>query len=459
VTTHQDPIREGPRVPLPSGPGRRLISPLQEFLRTEIAGGVILAIAAVIALIWANVGGDSYENFWKSEIGFLAVGDFSASTDLRHFVVDGLMAIFFFVVGMEIKREMTVGELKERRVALLPVFAAVGGMVLPALIFFSLTVGDSEAARGWGIPMATDIAFAVGALSLLSKHVPVQLAAFLLAVAVVDDIGAIAVIAIFYSDGVQIAWLAAAVVGLAAVYGLVRAHVNSWVPYAALGLLVWAAVFQSGVHATIAGVAMGLLMPVYSRREDNSAAPEASSILEGIAAGTASHSEEISRWQRIQTLGRESVPMLERYEHHLHPWSSFLILPLFALSAAGIKITGETIEGAMTSSVTLGIVLGLVVGKIFGIFLGSWIATKIGVADLPDRVTWLHILGVGALAGIGFTVAIFVATLAYGEGTFLDEAKLGILFASVAAGVIGAVILRLVAKIGRMRAGENTVEI
>ena len=410
-------------------------------------------------MVWANLWPEDYESFWKAQLGFFSVGDFEATTDLRHLVVDGLMAIFFFVVGMEIKRELTVGELRERRVALLPVFAAIGGMVLPAAIFFALTTGDSEAVRGWGIPMATDIAFAVGALSLLSRHVPVQLAAFLLAVAVVDDIGAIAVIAIFYSDGVALAWLGAAVVGLAAIHGCVRAHVHSWAPYAALGIMVWAAVFQSGVHATIAGVAIGLLMPVFSKRGDRSAAPEAADIISDLESAPDSHGEEISRWQRLQTLGRESVPMLERYEHHLHPWSSFVILPLFALSEAGIVIRPETVTEALESPITLGVVLGLIVGKTVGIFLGAWIATVIGLADLPKHVSWPHIIGVGALAGIGFTVAIFVATLAYDDAGLIDQAKFGIVVASIVAGVLGALILRLVAKIDRARAGETEADV
>jgi len=407
---------------------------------------MVLGVAAVVALIWANVATAHYEDFWRAEISFISVGGVEATTDLRHLVVDGLMAIFFFVVGMEIKRELTVGELKERRVALLPVFAAVGGMVLPALLFVMIAAGDGAALTGWGIPMATDIAFAVGAISLLSKHVPNQLAAFLLAVAVVDDIGAIAVIAIFYSGGVEVAWLGAAVVGLLAIYAIVRIHVYSWVPYLVLGFGVWAAVQQSGVHPTIAGVAIGLLMPVYSKRGDRSACPEAASIIEDLEGGVAEHSAEIGRWQRIQTLGRESVPMLERYEHHLHPWSSFVILPLFALAEAGIVISGDSVSAALSSRITLGVVVGLLVGKTLGIFLGSYAATKIRVAELPAGVTWFHLLGVGALAGIGFTVAIFVAGLAYTDPALIDEAKFGILAGSILAGLLGAVILRLISK-------------
>ena len=445
MTSKKDPERLGPRVPLPEGPRRRLISPLQEFVRTESAGGIVLGIAAIVALVWANLSPEIYEDFWHIEIGFRS-GDLNATTDLRHVVVDGLMAIFFFVVGMEIKREMTIGELKERRVALLPVFAALGGMVLPAALFVMVTAGDGGAIDGWGIPMATDIAFAVGAISLLSKHVPNQLAAFLLAVAVVDDIGAIAVIALFYSSGIAVAWLGAALAGLLAIHLMVRIHVYSWVPYAAVGLAVWAAVQASGVHATIAGVAIGLLMPVYSRRGDRSACPEASSIIEELEGGEVSHSEEIGRWQRLQTLGRESVPMLERYEHHLHPWSSFVILPIFALAEAGIVLRGDTIGDALSSSITHGVALGLLVGKTFGIFLGAYLATKLGIADLPKGVRWPHILGVGALAGIGFTVALFIAGLAYTDQTLIDDAKFGIFAASILAGILGAVILRLVSR-------------
>jgi NhaA family Na+:H+ antiporter len=435
------------------GGRKRLLNPLQDFLRTEIAGGVVLALAAVAALAWANIWPDAYEDFWQIKVSFVSVEGFEASATLRKLVVDGLMAFFFFVVGMEIKRELVVGELAVRRVAALGVFAAAGGMAVPALIFAALNAGDGEALRGWGIPMATDIAFALGALSLLRMRVPIQLAAFLLAVAVVDDIGAIAVIALFYTDEVSVAWLVAGLVGLGATYALVRAHVHSWVPYAVVGIFVWTAAYQSGVHATVAGVAMGLLMPVFAKREITSAGVEAVEIAGEIERSDGRRGVDIGRWQRLQTLGRESVPMLERFEHALHPWSSFVVLPIFALSSAGIVIRSDTIADAATSRISIGVALGLVLGNMIGIPMGAFVATRLGLAQLPTNVTWLHVLGAAAFAGIGFTVSIFIATLAYDDQTLVDQAKLGILVASLVAGSIGALILRSIEKTPRDAAG------
>ncbi len=444
-TTSDSGRREGPNKRFGGSEIRKGLGPLQQFVQTEHAGGAMLGIAAVIALIWANTFPDAYDDFWHQDIG-LTIGDWTPSLTLEHFVVDGLMALFFFVVGMEIKRELTIGELRERRVALLPVFAAAGGMVVPAAVFviIALGAGDTEALRGWGIPMATDIAFALGALSLVSRHVPVQLAVFLLAVAVVDDIGAIAVIAIFYTSGVSLLWLGACVAVLGLVHLAVRRHAQIAPIYIALGILAWYAAYKSGVHPTIAGVAMGLLMPVYSTRPDNSAIPAALGEVDRIERVRGDHGQEISGWQSLSRLGRESVPILERYEYFLHPWTSFLILPLFALAEAGIVIRGDTVEAAATSPITIGVAAGLIVGKILGIFLGAWIPTRLGLCDLPERVYWPHIAGVGALAGIGFTVAIFVAGLAYEDDALVDEAKIGILLASVAAAVLGALWLRFV---------------
>ncbi len=399
--------------------------------------------------MWANLSPSGYEEFWATKVSFISVSGFEASASLSKLVVDGLMAIFFFVVGMEIKRELVIGELAERRVATLAVFAAIGGMAVPALIFTAVNLGDGEALRGWGIPMATDIAFALAALSLLRGWIPVQLAAFLLAVAVVDDIGAITVIALFYSEGISLLWLGAAAAGLLLVVAAVRLHVTAWVPYAILGLLVWIAAYQSGVHATIAGVAMGLLMPVFARREPGSAGAEAREIAAEIHRVSArSH---IARWRRLRTLGNESVPMLERFEHALHPWSSFIILPVFALSSAGIVIRSDTLSAAAESTVSIGVVAGLIGGNIIGIPLGAWIATRLGLARLPDMVTWPHVIGAAAFAAIGFTVSIFVATLAYDDQALVDQAKLGILVASITAALIGALILRLVGR----RAAED----
>jgi len=317
-------------------------------------------------------------------------------------------------------------------------------MSVPALIYVGINFGDSAALRGWGIPMATDIAFALAALSLLKKWIPVQLAAFLLAVAVVDDIGAIAVIALFYSEGISLLWLGAAAGGLILVALAVRAHVHSWIPYAVLGLGVWIAAYQSGIHATIAGVALGLLMPVFAKRESRAAGQEAADLTTTLRSSVTGRGTSIAHWRQMRKLSNESVPMLSRFEHALHPWSSFVILPVFALSSAGIVIRGDTLRAAAESGVSIGVAVGLVGGNIIGIPLGAYIATRLGLARLPDRVTWAHIIGAAAFAGIGFTVSIFVATLAFDDPALVDQAKLGILVASLTAAAIGAVILRLV---------------
>lgn len=422
---------------------RRIITPLEDFLRTEVAGGVVLVVAAVAALAWANIWPDGYEEFWGIEVRLISVGGFEASADLRKLVVDGLMAIFFFVVGMEIKRELVVGELAERRVAALGVFAAIGGMGVPALIFVLINLGDPDALRGWGIPMATDIAFALGALSLLRRWIPTQLAAFLLAVAVVDDIGAITVIALFYSGGIEVVWIGVAAAGLIVVAAMVRAHVHSWIPYAAVGVVVWSAAYQSGVHATIAGVALGLLMPVFAKRSHAEASAEAVRTASAIGDGEGGRGASIAAWERLHTLGRDATPLLERFEHAIHPWSSFVILPLFALSSAGVVIRGDTLSEAAGSTLVLGVAAGLVLGNTIGIPLGAWIAIRLGLARLPEGVEWPHIIGAAALAGIGFTVSLFVATLAFDDPALVDQAKLAIVGASLVAGATGASILRL----------------
>lgn len=382
---------------------RLLARPIRTFLNTESAGGLVLLAATILALVWANLPLDGgYESFWTTEMT-VTVGDLEIGEDLRHWVNDALMTIFFFVVGLEIKRELVAGELNDVRKAMLPAIAAVGGMVGPALIYLAFNAGRPGEA-GWGIPMATDIAFAVGVMALLSKRVPPGLKVFLLSLAIVDDVGAILVIALFYSSGIQFAWLLGALLLLVAIVVMRRLRVY-WVPaYAIVGALVWFATLESGVHATIAGVALALL---------TSARPT----------------------------DPGGVSVAERLEHLLHPWSSFLIIPIFALANAGLVLSAGTIKDAMTSSVALGVIVGLVVGKIVGISAAAWVATRAGVARLPEGVTWRHIVGGAALAGIGFTVSLFIAGLAFSDPALIAESKIGILAGSVVAGLLGTAIL------------------
>ncbi len=389
--------RRPPRKPV----ARRVLEPLGEFLRAEAAGGIVLAAAALAAVIWANspVGG-SYETLWSRNLT-LGPDPLSITEDLRHWVNDGLMAIFFFVIGLEIKRELVTGQLCDPRAAVLPVVAAIGGVVLPAAIFLGWTWG-TEGARGWGIPMATDIAFAIGVMALLGSRVSAGAKLFLLTIAIVDDVLAISVIAIVYTSTVRIGWLLAAVTGLAAVVLMRHLGVGHVWPYVAVGSVIWLSTLQSGVHATIAGVALGLLTPTGAVRE------------------------------------REVLTTLE---HRIHPWSAFLIIPLFALANAGVRLSGTELASAATSRIALGVVAGLVVGKIFGIAGASLIMLRLRWGILPQGVGQGQVWGVAALAGIGFTVSLFIADLAYEDAALTDTAKVGIFAGSLLSGMIGAVLL------------------
>jgi NhaA family Na+:H+ antiporter len=360
-------------------PDRRLVGPLREFLHTEAAGGVVLLAAAVVALVWANSPWqDAYYDLWDGT--------------LLEWINEGLMTIFFFVVGLEIKREIVDGELRGVRRAALPAVGAAGGMVMPALVYHAFNAGG-DGADGWGIPMATDIAMAVGVLSLLGARVPSSLKLFLLALAIVDDIGAIAVIAIFYTDDLEPAWLLLAAVLTLVLAALRALNVRSLLLPLATGVGLWFALHEAGIHPTIAGVILALLAPP------------------------------------------------SQLEHLLHPWTSFLIVPLFALANTGVTISGDALSDAATSPITAGVVVGLVAGKLVGITAFTWFATRLGIGILPDRATWRGVAGVAAVAGIGFTVSLFITGLAFDDVARQDAAKLGILAAALIAGGLGALIL------------------
>ncbi len=406
--------------------------PVLRFVDREVAGGILLLVATAIALVWVNIGWeDSYNDFWHTEIE-LAVGTWHLPhMSVGHFVNDGLMALFFFVVGLEIKREMVTGDLRSLRAAALPVIGAMGGMVVPALLYVMLNT-SGEASRGWGIPMATDIAFAIGVVALLGSRVSPKIKLFLLTLAIVDDIGAIAVIAIFYSSDLNTGWLITASVGLIAVWILQRVRVWAIPVYAVLGLFIWYATLESGVHATIAGVALGLLTPgrpLLNRRD-------AQQIVDALPSDA-----NVAEVRHASFLAQESVPLTERLENMLHPFTAFMIIPIFALANAGIKLSGNTISDAATSNVTLGIMLGLVIGKPLGITLFTWFATRLGLT-LPEEINWPQFIGMGFAAGIGFTVSIFVGGLAFESEGVTDLAKIGILVASLIAAVAALLLLR-----------------
>jgi Na+:H+ antiporter, NhaA family len=407
----------------------RLIRPLVDFLHTEAAGGVALVVAAIAALVWANSPWDaSYNDLWTTHLA-VSLGDRELDLDLRDWINDGLMALFFFVVGLEIKRELAEGELRDPRRAMLPACAALGGMIAPAAIYAAFNAGG-EGSAGWGIPMATDIAIAVGVLSLMGSRVSPSLKLFLLALAIVDDIGAILVIAVFYTDDIHAEAQLAAVGLVLVVAAMRRWGVRSAPAYVVVGVALWLTLHESGIHATLAGVVLGLMAPTQPIRQ-----------AELIDAAELADVSSYEAARQTATAARDTVSVVEWLEHRLHPWTSFVIVPLFVLANAGVPLSRATVGDALTSSVAGGIVVGLVVGKFVGVTGFTWLATRLGIARLPENTSWSGIVGVSALAGIGFTVSIFITGLAFGGEPLEDQAKVAILAASLLAAAIGSALI------------------
>jgi Na+:H+ antiporter, NhaA family len=406
----------------------RLMSPLRDFLATEASGAMLLAAGAGIALVWANSPWSaSYEDLWSTQIG-VSVGTHSLFLDLRHWINDGLMTIFFLVVGLEIKRELTNGHLSSRRSALLPAVAALGGMLAPALVY--LAIAGGSAPRGWAIPVATDIALAIGVIAVVGSRIPASLRAFLLGLAIVDDIGAIVIIAVVYSAGVMFGWLAAAALGIVITVILNRLGVYSTWVYVLIGTFVWFSLYEAGIHPTIAGVAMGLLAPSTPLlHRDLIDTEELTDLSDVDAAHTTSE------------LARSSVSVVEWLQHVLHPWTSYVIVPIFALANSGIPISADIISDAVRSPITWGVFFGLLIGKPLGVVFASRLTIRSGLADAPEGADTRQILGVGAAAGIGFTVAIFITELALTDPIDQSKAKLAILAASVLAAASSGAIL------------------
>jgi NhaA family Na+:H+ antiporter len=424
---------------------RRFIRPLVRFTYIESASGGVLLLAAVAALVWANSpAGESYETFWATQFE-LTIGPIHLVESLRHVVNDGLMTIFFFVVGLEIKRELVNGDLRDPKAAALPVVAALGGMIFPALLYV-LIAGDTPGAfHGWGIPMATDIAFAVGVVALLGSRVPVGGKLFLLALAIVDDIGAITVIAVFYTEDLALWYLIGTLAVLAAMWAAQRVRIRSLAFYLPMGFLAWFFLFESGVHATLAGVAIGLLTPARSMYSDREYHDRTERILERYDFDLeAPRGEERIDFDALEVsdLARESVAPLYRIENKLHPWSSFLVVPIFALANAGVRFAGVDLVEAATHPVALGVAVGLLAGKTIGISLFAWLAVRLGLGVLPRMITWRHIVGLAAVAGVGFTVSLFVSDLAFRAHALEDLSKTGIFLGSALAGMLGYLILR-----------------
>ena len=421
----------------------RLIRPFQEFARLQASSGILLLACTVLALLWANspwAGGYTHLLETKVTVGG---GGFALSESLLHWINDGLMAVFFFVIGLEIKREILAGELSSLRQAALPIAAALGGMIAPALIYLVLNEGGAGS-RGWGIPMATDIAFALGVLALLGSRVPAALKVFLAAFAIADDIGAVLVIALFYTA--QINFLA-----LALGFGfLVLAALANWsgvrrpLIYALLGMVIWVAFLESGVHATVAGVLLAMTIPASARLDPAGFLAQGRSVLDqferaDLPDNILTNAERQAALHTLEHAAEQVQTPLQRMEHALHPWVSFFIMPVFALANAGVPLTGSA---AITHPIPLGIILGLVLGKPLGVTLFAWLAVRSGLAAKPEGVSWRHVHGAGWLGGIGFTMALFISGLAFGDPASLAQAKLGILCASLIAGIVGYLLLR-----------------
>ena len=424
-----------------------LLYPIQEFIHTEISGSLFLIGATVLALVWANSAwGESYTALWHTYVKFSIADDFfKLDKSLLHWINDGLMVVFFFVVGLEIKREVLVGELTSLRKTALPIMAALGGMVVPALIFVAFNA-TGEAASGWGIPMATDIAFALGILALVGSRAPLSLKVFLTALAIIDDIGAVLIIAFFYTE--QVLWISLLIaLGIWLLMWIANwAGVRHPLIFGILGVVLWIAFLKSGIHATVAGVLAAMTIPARTRINAEDFLKRARHYLEKFKlaqqprTSVLTNRRQRAAVQKLETIAKAAQSPMQRLEHGLHPWVAFFIVPVFALANAGVAFSIN--RELFTSPVVWGIVLGLVLGKQVGVTLFAWLAVKFGLADLPTGLTWRHVYGAGWLAGIGFTMSLFVGGLAFGDGELLSQAKIGILAASVIAGGIGWLILR-----------------
>ncbi len=410
----------------------------RQFLSTESGSAVLLIGAAVVALLWANLP-LGYESFWHLRLS-MEIGGAAIDLDLRHWVNDGLMVLFFFSVGLEISREMTLGELRGFRAVAAPAMAALGGLVVPALLFLAFNAGG-EAANAWGIAISTDTAVLLGVLALVGPRCPDQLRVFLLALAIVDDIGAVIAIAIFYTEQVNVLALLLAVVLFLALLGL--RFVRFWrTPfYAVIGIVMWVAVLASGVHPSVVGVALGLLVNAYApRRQDMKRALN--------AGKTFILDPTPERALAAQAAATGAVSPNERLQLKIQPWSSYVIVPLFVLANAGVVLSGETLAAAFASPLTWGIIAGLVLGKPIGVTLGTWVALRTGIGRVPDTLRWGQLFGGAGLSGIGFTVALFVTELALDDELLVSEAKIGILTGSILAAVVGWLVFRVAGERG-----------
>ena len=381
----------------------KTFSRIQEFIKLETSGGVVLMIAAIFAMIIANTPLSANYDLILGTYIKVGIGNFEIAKPAILWINDGLMAIFFFLVGLEIKREVLAGELSSFDKAILPIMAAIGGMAVPGIIFAIVNWGTPENLNGWAIPTATDIAFALGILALIGSRAPISLKIFLLAIAIIDDLGAIVIIAIFYTSELSLSALSFSVIGFAAAVALNRMGVQRTAPYLLVGIVMWVFVLKSGVHATLAGVLIAFTIPLKTKNEDEA--------------------------------------LLYKMEHGLHPWVAFLILPVFAFANAGVNFTGIGIDDLL-QPLTLGIAVGLFLGKQIGVFLATWIGVKSGIARLPENVSWKHVYGVACLTGVGFTMSLFIGSLAFTTADVMNAVRLGVVLGSVLSGIIGYLLLK-----------------
>lgn len=424
----------------------RLLAPFREFASSSAASGILMMAAAVIALVWANSPiAPSYVSLWDTRLT-IGIGDWVLSKNLLHWINDGLMAIFFLVVGLELKREVLVGELASVRRATLPIAAALGGALVPALIFLVI-VGSGEAARGWAIPMATDIAFALGVLALVGDRIPIGLRVFMAALAIVDDLLAVLIIGLFYTTDVSVAALLVAGGCLAGLIGANALGVRRPAVYGVLGLALWLAILQSGVHATVAGVLLAMTIPARTRLDSAAFAARARRVVDHLVRRedsdepTTIEEHHDALWELETITERAQAPML-RFEHALQPWVVFVIVPIFALANAGV-VLGDGLAATLGDPVVLGVAIGLIVGKQVGITTATLVVVRSGLASLPSGVTMMHVYGAAWLGGIGFTMSLFISDLAFGGSSVLVLSKIGVLVASIVAGVGGYLVLRI----------------
>lgn len=425
---------------------------LEHFFHIEAVSGIVLMLAAAVALIWANSpAADSYHHLWHMPLG-ISLGDWGVSQSLHFWINDGLMTIFFLVVGLEIRREMHEGALASVQLAALPMIAALGGVTVPALLYLAFN-HNPELHSGWAVPTATDIAFAMGVLALLGKSIPSSVRVFLLALAIIDDIAAVLIIALFYSNGLDPMGLLIAAGGVLLVLGFQQIGIGSAFAYALPGALLWFGLLKSGAHPTLAGVILGLMTPVFSRPSADSplelARVAVNDVIARVNGDAADPQALVHPVRQLRGAQRELLPPVVRVQTALHPWVAYGIMPLFALANAGVSLGGVNLQDAPSLSVMLGVLVALVVGKPIGVMLSTWLMVRLGWCKLPEGMNWSWVALIGVLAGIGFTMSIFIAGLAFTDAGLLSAAKLGVLVASATAATLGLIVGAIVVKRAR----------